>query len=182
MNRTQHAPATIEEGEDLEVVAGLLEHLPATLLPQHGGTATSVVVLIGLDQLTTGPDGLGAATLASGEPISAGETRRLACTANLIPAVLGTNSEVLDLGRTTRLFTRAQRTAMTIRDRRCRGHGCQIPAAWCEAHHLDPWAHGGHTDHHRGLLLCTHHHHRAHDPHYTSDRLPNGDLRFTRRT
>jgi hypothetical protein len=31
-------------------------------------------------------------------------------------------------------------------------------------------------------LLCSHHHHRAHDPTYDAHRLPTGDVRFTRRT
>ena len=33
-----------------------------------------------------------------------------------------------------------------------------------------------------GVLLCSHHHHRAHDARYTTDLLPNGDVRFHRRT
>ncbi|PWN03448.1 HNH endonuclease, partial [Nocardioides silvaticus] len=56
-----------------------------------------------------------------------------------------------------------------------------IPAGWCEAHHLDPWANGGNTDLDRGVLLCSWHHHRAHDPTQTTEHLPNGDIRFHRR-
>ena len=56
--------------------------------------------------------------------------------------------------------------------------GCDIPAAWCEAHHLIPWTKGGKTDLADGVLLCSHHHHRAHDDRYLHDRLPNGDIRF----
>jgi hypothetical protein len=121
--------------------------------------------------------------LATGTPITAGQARRLACTAGLLPAVLGTDSHPLDLGRTTRLFTPAQRKALLIRDRTCRATGCDIPAAWCEAHHAGtPWSHGGKTNIADGLLLCSWHHHRAHDPHYHHTRLPNGDLTFHRRT
>ena len=97
---------------------------------------------------------------------TAGEVRRLACTAQIIPAVLGGKSEVLDLGRSSRLFKPAQRKAMIIRDRECRAEGCTIPAAWCEAHHWGrPWAEGGRTDLKDGVLLCSWHHHRAHDTH-----------------
>jgi hypothetical protein len=97
--------------------------------------------------------------------------------------VLGGESEVLDLGRSSRLFSPAQRKAMAVRDRRCRTEGCTVPAAWCEAHHATkPWAHGGLTNIADGVLLCAWHHHRAHDPRYDARRLPDGDYRFHRRT
>jgi hypothetical protein len=162
-----------------QALAALLEHLPVDLLPLHGGSATTVVVTMGVDQLV---DGLGAADLLSGGRISAGEARRLACTAGLIPAVLGKGSEVLDLGRSTRLFTPAQRKALALRDRECRAEGCSIPAAWCEAHHGHPWAKGGRTDLADGLLLCPHHHQRGHDSAYRLETLPAGEVRFHRRT
>ena len=95
----------------------------------------------------------------------------------------GRESEVLDLGRARRLFTPAQRKALALRDRRCRAEGCDIPSAWCEAHHARaPWAAGGRTDLDDGLLLCSWHHHRAHDHRYDQRRLPTGDVRFSRRT
>ena len=72
---------------------------------------------------------------------------------------------------------------MIIRDRECRAEGCTIPAAWCEANHWGrPWAQGGHTDLKDGVLLCNWHHHRVHDTTYDSSRMPNGDVRFSRRT
>ena len=98
--------------------------------------------------------GLGVATTSTGDRITAAEARRLACTAKLIPAVLGGKSEVLDLGRAKRLYDTAQRRAMGLRDGGCRAEGCDIPAAWCEAHHLIPWSKGGKTDLADGLLLC----------------------------
>lgn len=85
-------------------------------------------------------------------------------------------------GRTRRLFTPAQRKALAIRDRDCRAEGCDIPAAWCEAHHLTPWGRGGDTDLDQGVLLCSFHHHRAHDARYDLTRMPNGDFRYHRRT
>ena len=161
----------------------LLEHLDPDKLPAHGGDATTLVVTITLDQLHAE---LATAGILTGEDdevlISAGECRRLACTAELIPAVLGGASEVLDLGHGRRLFTAAQRKALRLTHPQCRAVGCTVPAAWCEAHHLKPWALGGRTDLKDGVLLCPHHHHRAHDPTYTLDRLPDGDVRFTRRT
>ena len=163
-----------------EAFCALLEHIPAHGLPQHGGTATSVMVMIDLHTLRTG---LGLAQTSSGDTITAAEARRLACTAGILPVVLGGTSEILDLGRTRRLFSPAQHKAMAIRDRHCRAEGCDIPAAWCEAHHANkPWSKGGRTNLADGHLLCSLHHHLAHDPRYNTSRLPNGDIRYTRRT
>jgi hypothetical protein len=97
--------------------------------------------------------------------------------------VLGGRSEILDLGRARRLYSPAQRKAMALRDVTCRAEGCDIPAAWCEAHHATrPWTRGGRTDLADGVLLCSWHHHRAHDHRYDARLLPSGELRFHRRT
>lgn len=126
---------------------------------------------------------MGTADLSTGGKLSAQEVRRMACGAGIVPAVLGGAGEILDLGRSRRLFSPAQRKALAIRDRRCRAEDCQIPAAWCEAHHArDPWSTGGRTDLADGLLLCSFHHHRAHDEVWTTSRMSNGDLRYARRT
>lgn len=158
----------------------VLEHLPTEPLGQHGGVAATVVVTLDLDTLRSG---LGSAAFADGTALSAGEVRRLACNAGLIPAVLGRTSSVLDLGRESRLFSKAQRIVMGIRDKGCRAETCDRPPSWCEAHHLtSPWSKGGKTDLADGALLCGHHHRLAHHPDYDHTRLPNGDLRFHRRT
>ena len=156
-----------------------LEAFDPARLPLHGGDATTVFVTIDLATLR---DQLGTAVVGD-TPISAGQARRLACTAKLVPLVLGGASEVLDLGRGRRLFSPAQRKALAIRDTSCRADGCDIPAAWCEAHHAGaPWVDGGRTDLADGVLLCSFHHHRAHDRRYDSRRLPDGTIRFHRRT
>ena len=128
-----------------------------------GGTPpVTVVVRIGLEQLRNGRgtgqiDGIPT-------PISAGTARRMAADANIIPAVLGGPSEVLDLGRTRRLFTRAQKLALAERDGGCALTGCPHPPSYTEAHHIRWWnAHHGTTDLSNGILLCTTHHHRVHD-------------------
>jgi hypothetical protein len=157
----------------------LLEHLDPDQLPEHGGDATTVMVTIDLDSLITE---LGTGAIVGGEPLSATAVRRLACTANIIPVVLGGNGEILDLGRSRRLFSPAQRRAMARRDKTCRAEGCSIPARWCEAHHVTPWSEGGNTDLDDGILGCSFHHHLFHDPNYEHEILLNGDVRFYRRT
>jgi hypothetical protein len=122
----------------------LLENLLDTDLPAHGGTATSVVVTVAYDALLTG---VGMATTSTGETMTAEQARRLACQARILPAVLGGKGEVLDLGRSARFFTRAQRKAMDLRDKECTTRGCHVPAAFCHAHHWRrPWAKGGKTN------------------------------------
>ncbi|MFD4323483.1 DUF222 domain-containing protein [Nocardioides sp. NPDC058538] len=157
----------------------MLETLDPSRLPIHGGDATTVIVTIDLDQLRK-EAGIG--QVVGGSPITAAEARRLACTANIIPAVLGSDSEVLDLGRKERFFTAAQRRALLLRSSTCEAEGCDIPGTWAEAHHWIAWALGGPTDLDNAALLCSHHHHRAHDAAYLHERLPSGDIRFTRRT
>ncbi len=180
-----------------EAFCQLLETLDPTRLPLHGGDATTLVVTIPLpallDDLALGRStfadlagghvaGDDTTTGAAGDRITASHARRLARTAGILPAVLGGDSEILDLGRTRRLFSPAQRRALRLRDRTCRAEGCDIPAAWCEAHHAGlPWSRGGRTDLDGGLLLCHHHHQRAHDSAYSLERLPSGDVRFHRR-
>jgi hypothetical protein len=158
----------------------LLEHLPVDELGDHGGLAATVIVTIDHQTLKTG---LGTAALFDGTEVSPGQARRLACGAGIIPAVLDGPSAVLDLGREQRLFNRAQRVAMALRDKGCRAGGCDRPPSWTEAHHLtQPWAEGGSTDLENGILLCGHHHRLAHHPDYTHHRLPDGDIRYHRRT
>ena len=173
---SERVPHDVQLGQ---AFCALLERFDPARLPVHGGDATTVVVTIDLRTLL---DGLGTAALGSEGVISAAEARRLACTAKIVPMVLGEKSEILDLGRSARLFSRAQRTALAVRDRTCRAQGCDVPAAWCEAHHAaTPWAAGGRTDLRDGRLLCSWHHHRAHDDRYLHSELPNGDVRFHRR-
>lgn len=171
-----------------EAFVAFLENVDAGHLPIHGGSATTVVVTIPLAALQTELAGAGLVGAGlvpgddlTGDRISASQARRLACTAHIIPAVLDGRSIPLDLGRSRRLFTPAQRLAMAVRDGMCRAEGCDVPATWCEAHHLHPWKHGGRTDIDDGALLCSHHHHRVHDTSYLVERLPSGDLRFHRR-
>jgi hypothetical protein len=159
--------------------AELVEHLPVDKLPQAGGAAATIVVTMTLDALKSG---LGAAALDTGTPISASEARRLACTAGLVPAVLGTGSVPLDLGRAARLHTAHQRAAMALRDKGCSTEGCDRPPSWTEAHHDIAWTDGGDTSLRNGRLLCPRHHRLAHDTGYDMRRLPNGQVRFHKRT
>ncbi|MGW9549879.1 DUF222 domain-containing protein [Citricoccus zhacaiensis] len=95
-------------------------------------------------------------------PISPSTVRALACDADILPVVMGGSGQVLDVGRTQRLFPHRLRRAITARDGGCASPGCTIPAPWCEVHHIQWWTHGGVTSVDNGVLLCSRHHHAVH--------------------
>ena len=125
------------------------------LLPEQHGAKPRLTVTVTLDQLR---DGLGAATLDTGDDLSVSAVRRLACDAEVIPAVLGSLGEVLDVGRTQRLVTTAIWKALVLRDAHCRFPGCRRMPLACDAHHLKHWADGGDTSLDNLVLLCRAHH------------------------
>ena len=154
----------------------LIEHLPTRGF--GAGNTAGVLVTLGYDSLVSG---IGAAGLDTGTRISARDARRLACNAAIIPAVLGGQSQPLDLGRTRRLHSSAQRKALALTHDSCAIGSCDRPFAWTEIHHLHPWSQGGKTDLAHALPLCGHHHRRAHDTRFDLRRHSHGDWRFHRR-
>ncbi len=125
--------------------------------PGHGPTAG--------DQHHPTRDGDGdEALLAAPQSGAAGLQGQLrAAMALLSPILGGAPSQPLDLGRTSRVVTPAQRTALAVRDGGCVFPGCARPLAWCEAHHLRHWLHGGPTDLANLALLCRAHHRAVHE-------------------
>jgi Domain of unknown function (DUF222) len=160
----------------------LIEAIPAKSLPKTGGCGATIVVTMRLDQLLADLHAAGVCTLDTGGQITAAQARRLACQVGIIPAVLGSKSQVLDLGRKSRGYTEHQRIALALTQGGCTAVDCDRPPAMCDAHHDLPWSHGGRTDLATGRLLCGHHHRRIHDPAYASHHLPNGKIAFHRRT
>jgi hypothetical protein len=123
------------------------------------GVKTTVVVRLSRADLESG---LGVGEIdGMPQPVSAGALRRAAADAEVVPAMLGGASEVLDWGRSCRLFTPEQRLALVERDGGC--SWCNAPPSWCEAHHIRWWERdAGPTDLSNGVLLCTRCHHRLH--------------------
>lgn len=152
-----------------EAFCELLERLPVDHLTPK--TAATIVVTMTEESVK---GSLKVAGLDTGADVSAGEARRLLCNAGVIPAVLGGNSLPLDLGRSARLFSEAQRVAVGLTHQTCAADGCDRPVAWTELHHRDPWARGGKTDLEEAVPVCHFHHQRIHDPRYEHDYQPQG--------
>jgi hypothetical protein len=94
----------------------------------------------------------------SDEPVSAATARRFLCEQGALPVILGGANETLELGRSRRYFSAAQRIALAVRDGGCRWPGCDSPPSWSEAHHVDMFSEGGKTNVNDGILLCRRHH------------------------
>ncbi len=132
------------------------EHTPTTV-------KAAVQVTISWEALCAELTSTGSGTTASGEVLSPGTVRRLACDADLLPMVLGTENEVLAMGRARRLVTPGQRRVLEYRDEHCSFPGCSIPAPWCDCHHVVHWSRGGPSDIDNYALLCGRHHTLVHD-------------------
>ncbi|GAB3117889.1 hypothetical protein GCM10027055_30390 [Janibacter alkaliphilus] len=105
----------------------------------------------------------GGGVTATGQVLPPSVVRRMACDAAILPAVLGGPSQILDLGRSARLFTAGQRRALWHRDQGCSYPGCTMLAQWCDAHHVTWWSRGGATDLSNAALLCPRHHTFVHE-------------------
>ncbi|MFG6403449.1 DUF222 domain-containing protein [Microbacterium sp. P04] len=124
------------------------------------GVSTTVVVRMNLTDLESG---VGFGTIDGiTQLVSAATVRRMAADAQIIPCVLGGDSEILDWGRAKRLFTPAQKLASVERDGGCAG--CGLPPSMSVVHHIRWWARdGGPTDLSNAVVLCASCHHRIHD-------------------
>jgi len=119
---------------------------------------------------------------AAGDP-SEGEglEGRLRAAMTLLPPTLGgAPTQPLEVGRTSRVVRAAQRAALAVRDGGCGFPACGRPPAWCEAHHLRHWLHGGPTDLANLALLCRAHHRAVHEGGWRLHRGPDGRLTATR--
>jgi HNH endonuclease len=97
-----------------------------------------------------------------------------------LPSILGgARSHPLDVGRTSRVVTPTQRSALAVRDGGCVVPGCSRPLVWCEAHHLWHWLDGGPTDLANLVLLCRAHHRAVHEGGWRLQRHPDGGVTAT---
>ncbi len=159
-NKLWHAEDPKNRATAPQRLADALELLVARGGGKTKGTAQGVDLLVIADyDILAGQ--LANPRLVDGTPLSAEELLRLACDANILPAIFDQKSRPLWLGRGRRHATKHQRSVLAARDKGC--VGCGTSPNWCQAHHIRHWEHGGKTDIDNLCLLCSHcHHHQVH--------------------
>jgi hypothetical protein len=115
-----------------------------------------------------------------GIPVPPDSVRRAVCNGFITPVIPGTDGVPINVGRTHRTATRAQRRALRSIYRSCAYHGCDVAFDRCEIHHIDRFEHGGATDLHNLLPLCSRHHHLVHEGGWTIQLSPERTLTITR--
>jgi Domain of unknown function (DUF222) len=138
-------------------------------VPTGDPSPTAAVAGSGPNLTGSAPPPFGADVTAAGvgmlddaSALTAAAVRRLACDAAILPAVLGGQGQVLDVGRQRRTFTGPLRRALVLRDGGCAFPGCDRPARWADGHHIRHWADGGTTCLNNAVLLCGYHHRVIH--------------------
>jgi hypothetical protein len=121
-----------------------------------------VIVVIDADTLDTGPHPETIIRHQQDVELPVSSIRRMLCNGVVTP-VLAHDGVVLDVGRTRRLATRAQRRALRVMHPTCAIPGCTVPFDHCQPHHIRWWRHGGTTDLANLVMVCSRHHHRVHD-------------------
>jgi hypothetical protein len=148
-----------------DALVGLAQHaLDTDRVPASHGARPRVAITIDYSSLLMRPDAdlVAEALTDDGLRLSVAAVRRLACDADLIPVCLGTDGEVLDVGRASRLVTPALWQALVVRDRHCAFPGCSRPPVMGHAHHIVHWAEGGRTSLDNLVLVCGEHHRVLH--------------------
>ncbi len=125
-------------------------------LPQVGGQKPHVMVTATLATLAAQPDSP-AAELEWAQPVPAETARRIACDCELTPVLDG------EAHGSRKVIPGWKRRALIARDRGCRFEGCEMPSAWCDAHHIKHWADGGLDELWNLVLLCRRHHRMVHE-------------------
>lgn len=125
-------------------------------LPTSGGAAPTLVVSVREDDVMAGR---GYAHISGlDEPVSLGVARHIACTGAVQRIVHDDAGRIVSISTLDRVFNHHQRRAIGLRDGGCLIPGCQVPAEWCEIHHVQEHSRGGPTHTDNGVLLCWHHH------------------------
>ena len=146
-------------------------------LPAINGERPRVVVTIDYDALVNNLHNAWG-LLPSGATVSPATARRLACDAELIPAVLNARGDVLDVAVASRSFTTAVRRAAWLEQGgKCAFPKCRRPPVDC--HHIIWWSKGGPSTLDNAAWLCAFHHWLVHEGRWTLRRDSDRSLVFT---
>lgn len=134
-----------------------------------GPARPQITITAGVDWLAGQLHALGITD--TGASLAPSVLRQMACDADILPIVMGANSEPLDIGRGRRTVTDTQRRAVVARDGGCVWPNCNAPPHLCHTHHIVHWLNGGPTDLDNLALLCHRHHTLIHQLGYTLTRV-----------
>ncbi|MEP6479751.1 MAG: DUF222 domain-containing protein [Rhodoglobus sp.] len=130
---------------------------PGTLFGSH---RPAVRVVVTEQSLAAGGHGF---LEGDSQPVSSETIDRFVCDTGFIGIKFDRSMQIIDLGRTQRLFTEMQRLTISARDGGCIFLGCTKPPSASEVHHIVEWRNGGQTNVEDGVLLCRHHHMLLHN-------------------
>ena len=146
-----------------EALLDMCGHGPAEGAHPSTAVRAEIVVLIDLETLQTGLHQDTTCRTSMGADLPVDSVRRLACQADIIPAVLNGSGVPIDVGRQNRLATARQRRLIFAMYRTCAVPECGVPVHHCAPHHITYWENGGRTDLSNLVPLCSRHHHAAHE-------------------
>jgi uncharacterized protein DUF222/HNH endonuclease len=187
------APRPAEDGEpdprtpgqrNADAFEALLDiAIASDRLPRSGGQRPHIAITIDFEDLKRAlsfadVDGLPGTLTTTDQPITAENVRRLACDAQILPVVLGSDNVPLNVGRAERTAPPHLRAALLHRDGTCAFPSCDRPPGTPDAHHIESWIDGGATDLDNLVMLCGHHHRMVHHQHWTIT-IDNGRPIFT---
>jgi uncharacterized protein DUF222 len=130
-------------------------------LPSRGGVKPHVNLTTTLEALK-GELGAPAVEIEFSVPVSSRTLERFACDCTMSRVLLA-DSQVIDVGRATRVVSGPTRRALKARDKGCRFPGCDRPVNWTSPHHIEFWGRGGKTNVPDLVSVCHFHHRLVHE-------------------
>lgn len=130
-----------------------------------GPSIPEVVAHVGLDVLSGEVEAVdGLCETENGVPLPAETIRRLACDAEILPAVMGGDGMVRDMGRASRTASPDQKRQLATMYSTCFEKDCRVPFHKCRIHHVRFWTRDrGPTDLINLIPTCETHHHQVHE-------------------
>jgi hypothetical protein len=130
-------------------------------LPSKRGVKPHVSLTTTLEALK-GEVGAPAVDAEFSLPVSGRTLERFACDCTMSRVLLA-DSQVIDVGRATRIVSGPTRRALKVRDKGCRFPGCDRPISWTSPHHIEFWSRGGKTNVPDLISVCYFHHRLVHE-------------------
>ncbi len=166
------APTCAEDDRPVSIrrvtaLDALLSSVLASGLPQDKGVRPHLTLTADLTDLVHDAD-IVTGELAGFGTIGPAQLQQMLCDADLTPILTAGRHTVLDVGRTHRLATPAQRKAVVNQQGgTCAGPGCRGPVV--HVHHVQYWSDGGTTDLQNLIGLCPRCHAAVHQGFFTID-------------